>query len=116
MTPLLLAVPVVPVLPVSAYGGALLSNIFGVLVNVLPYAGAVAALVIGVHMLRRWLGHRDALWVASLNRREGETHGENVRRQHAEIQRRRYKRAVGDSESQSRLRANERYANARRHR
>jgi len=53
----------VPAIPVSEYGGDLLSGLAGTIADVLPYAAAITAFAIGVGMLRRWLGHRKATQV-----------------------------------------------------
>lgn len=54
------ATPVVPAVPVAAYGDSLLSSLATAIGNVLPYAAAITAFAIGVGMLKRWLGHRKA--------------------------------------------------------
>lgn len=55
--------PVVPGIPVSAYGDSLLSSVATAIGQVLPYAAAITAFAIGVGMLKRWLGHRKATHV-----------------------------------------------------
>lgn len=54
------AVPVVPAVPVDAYGDALLSSLATAITAIFPYAAAITAFAIGVSMVRRWLGHRKA--------------------------------------------------------
>jgi hypothetical protein len=55
-----LAVPVLPAVPVAAYGDSILSGLATAIGDVLPYAATVTAFAIGVGMIRRWLGHRKA--------------------------------------------------------
>ena len=50
----------VPSVPVSEYGGTLLTELADAIGQILPYAAAITAFAIGVGMLRRWLGHRKA--------------------------------------------------------
>jgi hypothetical protein len=52
--------PVVPAIPVGAYGDSLLSSLATNIGTILPYAAAITAFAIGVGMLKRWLGHRKA--------------------------------------------------------
>jgi hypothetical protein len=54
---------VVPAVPVSSYGDALLSGLSTAITAVLPYAAGITAFAIGVGMLKRWLGHRKATHV-----------------------------------------------------
>lgn len=49
-----------PNVPVELYANSLLSLIAEVFLDIAPFAAAISAFVIGVHMLRRWLGHRSA--------------------------------------------------------
>jgi hypothetical protein len=56
----ILAAVAVPPLPVSTYGGELLSLVSTVVSSVLPYAAAFTVLVVGLVMVKRWLGHRTA--------------------------------------------------------
>ena len=55
-----LAAPVVPAVPVSGYGDALLTSLAAAIGTIFPYAAAITAFAIGVGMVKRWLGHRKA--------------------------------------------------------
>ena len=55
--------PTVPSVPVSDYGGALLSSLGTAVGQVFPYAAAITAFAIGVGLVRRWLGARKATQV-----------------------------------------------------
>jgi hypothetical protein len=50
----------VPSVPVSAYGGTLLTELGDAIAAIFPYAAGITAFAIGVGMVRRWLGHRKA--------------------------------------------------------
>jgi hypothetical protein len=52
--------PTVPSIPVSSYGDALLSGLGTAVQQVFPYAAAITAFAIGVHLVRRWLGAKKA--------------------------------------------------------
>ena len=54
------AAPVVPAVPVSGYGDALLTSLAAAIGTIFPYAAAITAFAIGVGMVKRWLGHRKA--------------------------------------------------------
>lgn len=53
----------VPNVPVSDYGGSLLTELASAIADIFPYAAAITAFAIGVGMVRRWLGHRKATQV-----------------------------------------------------
>ena len=67
-----------PTIPVSQFADTLFTGVVIQLVPVLPYAGAVAAFVIGAGMLKKWLGHGKANALA--NGPVGYSHGRAIYR------------------------------------
>lgn len=55
----------VPPVPVDAYAADLAQMVADALIIVLPYAAAMTAFVIGLQILKRWLGHRKATSLGS---------------------------------------------------
>lgn len=51
---------VVPTVPVSTYGDAILSGLGAQLTAIFPYAAGVTVFAIGVGMVRRWIGSKKA--------------------------------------------------------
>lgn len=73
-------VPTVPV-PVSAYGDTLLHEFPRAAITVLPWMAAVTVFVIGVGLIRRWLGARTAFMEESSKMRAATRWADRLLRQ-----------------------------------